>query len=70
MAGKVFQRGVPEFSLFYNEGQIEADVLTAQFTGHWQICASKQVLNRPCVTIITNAALSIISTKMSVCFVF
>ena len=29
-----------------------------------------QVLNRPCVTIITNAALSIISTKMNVCFVF
>ena len=30
----------------------------------------EQVLNRPCVMIITNAALSIISTKMKRCSVF
>ena len=34
------------------------------------ILGVSQVLNHRCVTIKTNAALSIISTKMSVCFVF
>ena len=33
------------------------------------ILGVSQVLNHRCVTIKTNAALSIISTKMSVCFV-
>ena len=32
--------------------------------------AAPRFLNRPCVTIITNADLSIISIKINVCFVF
>ena len=39
-------------------------------TINYQIASLDQVLNHRYVTIITNAALSIISTKMNVCFVF